>query len=183
MVHGNFEGVDTAGNPCVSIPVPNSFFDMIPTASPDEHGLEWFLAVAVHYPQPVALSFQTITFGVGAYDPQTCYIVAYGPCRQDLNPQEIPSDGWPGPVSGTAVAWIPGCLEGDAIPVYYFGVYAYSEGSIPLGGYYPSLDAEVTSCEEPVEADPITFFGEMQCGGHANAIESSTWGRIKVIYR
>jgi hypothetical protein len=27
-------------------------------------------------------------------------------------PLEIPSDGWPDPMTGTALSWLPHCLEG-----------------------------------------------------------------------
>jgi hypothetical protein len=187
-VHGNTEGLATDGDPC-NLPIPTTCAETVPTAQPDPFGVEWFNVLVA---RAGGASFNTITFGVGPYDPGACYIATYGPCRTDLDPLEIPSQSWPGPFSGTAVSWAPECLEGTLVQVYWFGVYAYTSGVIPLGSYYPNQRSSVVSCEGwPVE-DFFVDHGSFGCGGaqgdqtcpdEPTAARETTWGRIKALSR
>jgi hypothetical protein len=119
IVQGNVTGVETDGNPCANIPIPETCEETIPRATPDLDGVEWFIVLAAG---ANPLAFHTITFGIGDYDPAACYISETGACFPQFGPLEIPSNGWPGPFSGTAVSWAPFCLEGLLVPVYFFGV-------------------------------------------------------------
>lgn len=162
-VHGNVEGFGSHdGDPC-GWPLPETCRETVPgMAQTDNNGIEWFRVLAAR-DQPLA--FSDIVFGLGDYNPSECYIGYYGPCQGYLSPLEIPSAGWPGPNSGTSISWAPNCLEGDLVPVYYFGVYVYSPGIIPLGDFHPSLPAAVRSCDDPPVEDPIAGFGSFGCGG------------------
>jgi hypothetical protein len=166
---GNVSGAETNGDVCGTIAgqLPAECEGMDPNAAPDLGGVEWYVAVAAGN----GLAFNTITFGVGDYDPYACYLAGYGPCSADLGPLEIPSAGWPGPVSGTSVSWAPNCLTGNLVPVYYFGFYVYyGGGPVPLGDFYPGQTAAVVSCDSPPEEDIILdvngdgLFGIMGCG-------------------
>lgn len=186
-VHGNADGAATDGDPCRALALPFDCEDLTPTATPDANGVEWFVVVASSSGY-ADNGFHTVTFGIGDYDTGACYIAFFGPCHSELNPLEIPSDGWPGPDSGTSVSWAPDCLEDRLEPVYYFGVYAYSSQTIPLGPFYPGQDEMVVSCETPPDVDDIVSFGAMGCGGARGVAEcpeggpdqdETTWGRIK----
>jgi hypothetical protein len=197
-VHGNVDGVDTDWDPCTNILLPDTCSELIPTATPDGNNVEWFLILAVREPEP--LSFNTIVFGIGDYQETSCYIAHYGPCHQELEPLEIPNDRWPERYTGTSVSWHPNCLEGNLVGVYYFGVYTYAPGQIPLGDWNIPHPASFISCS-PQEEDLIAAFGTIGCGGAdgenscpASSLpddsdigetggESTTWGRIKTVYR
>jgi hypothetical protein len=158
--------------------------------------MEWFLILGARESEP--LGFTDVIFGVGDYDWQWCYIAEYGPCHPELGPLEIPSDAWPGPVTGTSVSW-PTCLEGNLVPIYYFGVYVYGPGQIPFGDFYPGHPSVFFSCTDPSETDDITAFGTIGFGGAEGENpcptssvpddigetegESTTWGQIKTLYR
>jgi hypothetical protein len=183
--HGNVDGVETEGDPCTSILIPEDCHETIPEAAPDASGMEWFLVVVARNPD---VAFNTIHFGVLDYDPSACVIDLYGPCHQELEPLEISAVDWPGPNSWTAVSWAPECLEGTVVPVYYLGIYAYGSAAIPLGD--PDGRAVVVSCTT-YEEDPFADFGALGCGGAEgyNPCEGptptrqTTWGQIKSIYR
>lgn len=163
-VQGNVTGVETEGDPCGNIPIPATCEETSPVAMGDATGEEWFIVLAAG---ANPLAFTTITFGIGDYDPYACYIDQKAPCFGTLGPLEIPSDGWPGPNTGTSVSWAPNCLTGMLVPVYYFGVYVYGPGTVPLGNTYPGQQAEVISCDDPPVSDPILQFGSFGCAGAA----------------
>ncbi|MCK4412540.1 MAG: hypothetical protein KAY32_03245 [Candidatus Eisenbacteria sp.] len=83
-----------------------------------------------------------VEFGFDGYDPAAYYFIDSGPCLE--NCIEIPSSGWPGPNEGTAIVRTDTCWEGNWLPVYWFGGYAYYEGLICL-------------CEDPTTG--FTGFG------------------------
>jgi hypothetical protein len=162
-VQGNVLGVDTAGDACANIALPADCEGLVPSAAPEAGGtLLWYLAVAVS-PPANSPNFNTVIFGVGPHAGAQNDIGFFGPCHADLSPVEVSSAGWPGPNTGTAVSWAPNCLNGYLEPVYYFAVYSYGPGSIPLGDYYPGQPAGVTSCT--AEEDLFAAFGAMGCGG------------------
>lgn len=190
VVQGNVDGAETDGDPCTSIVLPGSCSDLTPTAIPDLNGVEWFLILAAREPEP--LGFTTITFGVGNYNPDATYIALFGPCNQAEGPLEIPSDDWPFPEEGTSVSWAPSCLEGNMVPVYYFGIYAYGDGTIPLGDYYPGQPSGVVSCTDPPVEDVFIAYGTLGVGGAQgynpdctipNPARRTTWGQIKAVYQ
>lgn len=187
--HGNVNGLDPIDHPCVIFPIPPTCEETDPNAAPDSELVDWFIVLAAGSGE---LSFSTITFGLGDFDPYECYIVAFGPCFPELNPLEITSAGWPSPNSGTSVSWAPNCLQGTLVPVYYFAFYAYPTGGpVPLGDFYPGRPASVISCGDPPQEDPIAGFGVMGCGEDPGLrvcpapvpTSPSTWGQIKAIYR
>jgi hypothetical protein len=168
---GNVSGAETNGDVCgtIAAQLPAACDDTDPNAAPDGGAVEWYIAVAAGD----GLAFNTITFGVGDYDPYACYIAGFGPCFPELDPLEIPSGAdWPGPATGTSVSWAPACLTGDLVPVYYFGFYVYyGGGPVPLGDFFPGQTAAVVSCDSPPEEDVITAFGTMGCGDDPGQVE------------
>lgn len=187
--HGSLDGADTNGDPCTAIPLPELCEDLSSESTPDGNGVEWFLIVAARDDDPLA--FQTILFGVDNYDEVNLYIAQYGPCHQELVPLEIQSDDWPHGREGTAVTWAPSCLEGNLVPIYYFGIYTYGPGVIPLGDYFPNQHASVVSCTDPPVEDDIVMWGELGCGGAEGSnpcplptpARQTTWGQIKAVYQ
>jgi hypothetical protein len=180
---GNVSGAETNGDVCgtIAAQLPANCDDMDPNAAPDLGGVEWYVAVATGN----GLCFNTIIFGIGDYDFYACYLSSYGPCFPEFAPLEIPSSGWPLPVSGTAVSWAPNCLCGDLVPVYYFGFYVYyGGGPVPFGDFYPGNLAAVVSCESPPQEDLITdpngdgFFGIIGCGDDPGLTECKDVGPV-----
>ena len=79
-VHGNVTGVETNGDPCGNIPLPSSCEELVTGATEDSGGISWYLIVVVSPPENVP-NFNTVVFGLGAYDPYADgYISYYGPC-------------------------------------------------------------------------------------------------------
>jgi hypothetical protein len=175
---GNVAGAETEGNPCgvIAGQLPDVCEGTDPNAAPDLGGVEWYIAVAAGD----GLCFNTITFGVGDYDPYACYVAGFGPCFPELDPLEIPSGAdWPGPFTGTSVSWAPNCLCGDLVPVYYFGFYIYyGGGSVPFGDFFPGQTASAVSCDSPPEEDVIEGFGAMGCGDDPGHQECPSVGPI-----
>lgn len=161
-VHGDQTGAPTNGDPCTIFPTGVACEDLNPNGAPGDGGLEWIYAVAAG---ANPLSFNTVTFGVGGYNPGECYVYFFGPCRSDLGFLELPSAGWPGPNTGTSVTWAPACLTGMVVPVYYFGIYVYGPGVFPLADSYPGQSAAFVDCNNPPQEDPVAGFGSGGCGG------------------
>lgn len=198
-VQGNVDGVDTGGDPCTGVPIPAYCYELMNAAQPDANGVEWFVVVASNEVLGTPLRFEAITFGVGDYDAGTCYIAFYGPCvPAGMNAQEIPSEGWPGPNTGTSVSWAPDCLQGGlgtVVPIYYFGLYTYGGGgAVQLADSYPGIPASFSSCDTPPFEDAVYAFGVFHCGDVGGQYGSepfcccsptrkTTWGQIKGIYR
>lgn len=164
-VHGDQEGIATAGDGPLTL--PSSTDDLVPRAEPDPHGVEWFTILAVSPPENSPDIF-VVTFGLGDYDPDVCEVAYSWPAHAGYYTLEIPTDNWPGPFSGTSVAFGEvGALTNHIEPIYYIGVYARRPGEIPLGDFYPSQDAVVVTYPRdgmPVE-DPIAGFAVLGCGG------------------
>jgi hypothetical protein len=196
-VHGGRVEAITTSTP--TVPLPPHPHELIPTSTPDREGVEWFTIVAVSPPENTP-DFLVVIFGVGDYDPNVCEIEFFQPAHPGRFTLEIPSDGWPGPFSGTAVAFGEvDCLTGHMEPVYYLGVYATGPSEIPLGDYYPHQKASVATCGPGrIFEDPFKAFGTIGCGGERGEniipwvgqipqdpvpVERTTWGRIKSVYR
>ncbi|MBU1701287.1 MAG: hypothetical protein KJ970_07380 [Candidatus Eisenbacteria bacterium] len=162
MVQGNVNGVSTNGFICADIPIPSTCEEMDPSAIPDsETSLYWYLAVVVSPPDNTP-NFNTIVFGLGDYITADTYIGYWGPCIAGA--LEISTDGWPFPGEGTAVSWTPDCVYGYMEPVYYFGVYGYAAGDIPLD-VHPIQGGVVVDCSVDPQSDDFFGFGAMGVAG------------------
>ena len=165
-VQGNVLGVDTLGDPCANIALPGTCEEMIPASSPDPGGLvDWFLAVVVS-PLANTPNFNTVVFGLGAYDSGLAYVGFFGPCV--VGALEVTTTGWPGPGTGTAVSWSPDCLYGYMEPVYYFGIYIYGSADVPLTDH-PVQDSGVVDCSANPVTDLFGGYGAMGVGGSAGS--------------
>jgi len=196
-VQGNVLGVDTAGEPWTAIAIPENCADQVPQAMEDPQGIEWYILVVYQDPGASDPGFNTLIFGVGDYNEADCYIALTGPVDiGSPDPLEVSSANWPNHLSGTAVSWSPNCLDGHVEPIYYLGVYAYAPAVIPLGDYYPNQSSAITSCGQGggVEEDLFAAYTSIFCGGApfqpddivcpgTTAVEETTWGKIKTIYR
>lgn len=123
-------------------------------------------------------------FGLADYNPGLFAITDWNYCCQADECLELPTDGWPGPVEGTAVvrAEVSGDWHGNFVPVYWFAGYAYGEGLIPLGidPRPPPLDfSAVCYGALGVSVDGIECCPE---GGPSPA-RPTTWGVLKSLYR
>jgi hypothetical protein len=162
-VHGNVSGIETSGAPCRAFPLPDRCEDLRSYAAPDSFGVEWFTVVAISRPTDDT-QISHVAFGIGDYDPELLDIVYAQPCMTPPRPLEISTQNWPGPNSGTTLAWSPSCLEGDVQPIYSFGVYAYGPGAIPLDAH-PVVPTGVTDCMVNSQEDLFDGMGVMGCRG------------------
>ncbi len=93
-------------------------------------------------------------FGLGGFDAGLFGFLEYHPCYPDAG-LEISTDGWPGPEEGTAFVATGTPWEGNLLPVYFFGGYAYAyagPGLIPLA-VDPTTDfAGFSNCANPAES-------------------------------
>lgn len=186
MVHGT-STQDSSGD----CQVPETCEALTSNTQPDIFGIEWFLVVMVSPPKNDT-NFLVVTFSIGDYDTEDLYVAFTGPCHQDLGPLEIPFGDWPMPNSGTGISWAPNCLTSHIEPVYYMGAYVYGPETIYFGDFYGS-GPSVVDCGDPPVEDPIEDFGAMgfggdpgfnpECPGEPTAVEGTTWGRIKRMYR
>lgn len=75
-----------------------------------------------------------VQFGLGDYDGSKFTIIDPLPCYPGAG-LEIPGDGWPGPLAGTALVVTDASWDGNYLPIYFFGGYMYYYGDptdIPL---------------------------------------------------
>ncbi|MBU1701087.1 MAG: hypothetical protein KJ970_12735 [Candidatus Eisenbacteria bacterium] len=156
-IQGNVLGVETNGDPCGAIDIPEHCDDLNPSALPDSNGISWYLVVVVSPPGNTP-NFNTVIFGLGVFNMADNYIGYTGACVPGA--LEIHTSGWPGPGEGTAVSWSPDCLYGYMEPVYYFGTYNYG-GVIPLGPH-PVGPSGVVDCTSDPREDSIQGFGEIE---------------------
>lgn len=157
-VQGNVDGVETEGAPCTAIALPATCEELVPNATADLNGVNWYLVVVASDPANTP-NFNTVTFGLGAYDPYSDgYIGFFGPCVPGA--LEVSTGGWPLGGEGTAVSWAPDCLYGLLEPVYFFGVYSYG-GTIPLG-LHPTQGGSVVDCSADPQTDDFAGFGGME---------------------
>lgn len=168
MVHGNQDAtILTEGDVCGTVALPAACEDLIPSAVPDnDSGEEWFLVLVVSPPENTP-NFNTAVFGLGDWDTGAIgYIDAFGSCVAGALDAPYNPDTWPSPNNGTAVSWSPECLYGYMEPIYFFGVYVYGTGTIPLAGH-PTQAAVVVDCTANPAEDPFEGFGIMGIGGGA----------------
>jgi hypothetical protein len=157
-VQGNVDGVETDGIPCTTIALPATCEELNASASPDLTDVYWYLAVVVSDPANTP-NFNTVTFGLGAFSMAESYVAVTGSCVAGA--LEVSTSGWPGPGEGTAVSWAPDCLYGYMEPVYFFGVYQYVLGPIPLGAH-PVQGANVVDCSADPQTDDFVGLGVME---------------------
>jgi hypothetical protein len=108
-------------------------------------GIVWYVVSAW---QDSSKTWCGVQFGLGEYDPGIWAMTAFGPCGNSTIPLEIPSDDWPGPRRGTAIATQGEPWSGNFQPVYYFAGYAYYPGVIPLGPH-PNGFVGWANCAQP----------------------------------
>ncbi|MBU1698628.1 MAG: T9SS type A sorting domain-containing protein [Candidatus Eisenbacteria bacterium] len=146
---------------CGDLTLPGDCSQLNPTAAADGTPQKWFVIAA--FPDDVSDRLNTITFGLGQYDPEDLAMGSWGPCDIIGSPLEVATADWPDPGEGTAVSWAPDCLGGEMVPVYWFLTYAYSNGTIPLtahsvhGGFF-------VECSASPQSDGITDYGTMGFG-------------------
>ncbi|MBU1702325.1 MAG: S8 family serine peptidase, partial [Candidatus Eisenbacteria bacterium] len=119
--------------------------------------------VIAAFPDDVSDRLNTITFGLGQYDPEDLAMGSWGPCDIIGSPLEVATANWPDPGEGTAVSWAPDCLGGELVPVYWFLTYAYSNETIPLTEH-PTHGGTFVDCSASPLSDEITDYGVMGFG-------------------
>lgn len=102
-----------------------------------------------------------VQFGFGAYDEDIYYFLDSGACYPQSG-LELPTPGWPGPLSGTTIVCTSDSTwAGNFLPVYYFCGYAYEEGSIPFSPHPTFGSGIVGTCGEPSIPSDIQQYGSM----------------------
>jgi hypothetical protein len=92
-------------------------------------GVAWYVLSAWHDPDK---EWCGVEFGLGRFDPRIWAFASYGACGNPDPPLEIPNEGWPAPMKGTAIAATGAPWTGNFRPIYFFAGYAYYPGVIPL---------------------------------------------------
>ncbi len=101
-------------------------------------------------------------FGIGDYWPMF-FIWSFGPCFPSEG-LEIPSENWPGPNEGTALAVVDVPWQGNFVAVYYFEGYAYGNtGQIPLAVDPMTGFGGFANAEVPPQQFPATCYGALGC--------------------
>jgi hypothetical protein len=159
VVHHDPELVLT--DACAAAAFPDSCGELNATAAANGEPQLWFVLAA--FPDNISDRMNTITFGLGDYDPEDLVMGLYGACDAVGTPIEIPGPGWPGPNTGTAVSWAPGCLGGQITPIYWLQTYAYVAGTIPLASH-PVQGGTFVSCAAPVAEDSVSEYGVIGFG-------------------
>ncbi|MBU1701057.1 MAG: hypothetical protein KJ970_20395 [Candidatus Eisenbacteria bacterium] len=190
-VHTDSRVVDTGGDPFRALQIPSHCDELSPTGTSGGSNIQWFIVLAV-FPDGSSPEYNTCVFGLGPYDPAGTYVAAFGPFVPPGSAiLEIPSDGWPLPNTGTAVSYAPSCADDGAIqPLYYFGIYAYGDGTIGLGEH-PVHGGVFVECGAAHATDEIEEYGVMGFGSAAGKNpcgepilrEEGTWSQVKWAYR
>ena len=90
-------------------------------------------------------------FGLGDYNPYVFYMMQSGNCLEYS--LEIPTPGWPGPLTGISIAATTTQYEGNYQPIYYF-----------IGYTYYAAQGIMTPTVIPVTVDPSqNFIGFGNC--------------------
>lgn len=74
-----------------------------------------------------------VDLGFGDFDPGAFAFATAAPCFPGTG-FEMPTAGWPGPNEGTAIAAMGDPWQGNWVPVYVFGGYAYGYAGGRAGG-------------------------------------------------
>lgn len=160
-----------------SLSFPNCWEDVNPTVPADTTSSVWFVIAAWEEPE----EFLGAEFGFGSYAEDAYLFVDYGPCLSGQG-LEIADDGWPGPVTGTAITSTVG-WSGAFVPVYFFAGYGYAEAEIAIQGRSGQSEARVsdeTMSEIPFRTDRCGILGIGRegvrvCPGQDIATEVLVW--------
>jgi hypothetical protein len=117
-------------------------------------GVVWYVLSAWHDSDK---EWCGVEFGLGQFDPGIWAFAGYGPCGNPEPPIEIPNEGWPAPMKGTAIATTGAPWKGNFRPVYFFAGYAYYPGVIPLSGNSVTGFSGWASCPSPDGGVPKGF--------------------------
>lgn len=98
-------------------------------------------------------------FGFGAYDGGISGFLSFNPCPASALP--IPGAGWPGPNAGVSVAATTEPWVGNLLPVYYFDMYVYGAGVMPLGIHPGTGFGGFANCNTPPASFSAVAFGAM----------------------
>jgi len=161
VVHHDPSLVATAA--CDSSAVPAVCSNLVPTGTVSSALKVWH--VCASFSSAISDRLAGVEFGFGEFEESAVSFVDWGPCGD--SPLEIPTEGWPGPNSGTAIAWSD-CRSGRVIPVYAFSCYVYGAVTIPLGPNPTRGDRMFEGCAEPTVLDSIAYFGTMGFGMTGN---------------
>lgn len=166
-VHGDVLGVATVditspGTMVCDLPMPATCEELSTTAvNTALDPCAYYLVVVVSPPEN-SPNFNTVTFGLGDYDPAGTYVRDFGTCHDGLI-SELPGAGWPGPNTGTSTSISPACWEGNTLqPVYYFGVYNYGTTPVMPLSDHPGFQGSVVDCGSPPEEDFFEGYGEIE---------------------
>lgn len=98
--------------------------------------------------------------GFSEYPDSLFTFTDWGPCfpSQGL---EVPTDSWPGPNEGIAIAATDVMWQGNFTPLYYFAGYAYAAGQLPLGVDPPTQFAGTVGVGEPPQSWPAHDLGAL----------------------
>lgn len=91
--------------------------------------------------------------------PADLSVAAAAPCGDIVI--ELPSAGWPGPGTGTAMTW--STVKTGLVEVYWAGVYSYGPGTLTLQGH-PTQGGVMADDAIPANEDPIAGFGTFGFG-------------------
>jgi hypothetical protein len=108
--------------------------------------------------------FKTVGFGLSEdLDAEKIHFENWGACAMDI--MEMPSKGWPGPGTGTAVFMADTVYTGLISPVYWFSAYIYDECQIKLAEYPKQvMGAFFVDDGSPPGEDKVTSFGALGFG-------------------
>ncbi|MBM3317014.1 MAG: hypothetical protein FJY75_04090 [Candidatus Eisenbacteria bacterium] len=115
----------------------------------------WFVVAAWSEPK----AWCGAGFGFGEYDKEAFVFTGHGPCFPDQG-IELATQGWPGPLGGTAIVTTTERWEGNYVPLYHFTGYAYAPGEIPLSLEPRTFSAGTVDCGiERGTADAVALGG------------------------
>lgn len=140
-----------------------SFDDVRVSGKPDPSRAQVFYVLAAfdaeHSPR-----FKTIGFGFGeGINAEKIQFENWGACASNI--MEMPSEGWPGPGSGTAVFFADTVFTGRLTPVYWFSAYVYGECQLELSAYPGKrLGAFFVDDGSPPMEDRVESFGALGFG-------------------
>ncbi len=131
---------------------------------PGSQGVIWFVLAAWEEEKQMS----AVAFGLADYDAALFGIADWGLCHP-ASAIELPTEHWPGPNEGTAIAGAPESWYGNFLPVYYFAGYAYGDVRVPLGTNPPTGFAGFASSGATPESFGATCLGTLGIGCEGSA--------------
>jgi len=104
-------------------------------------------------------NFCGVEFGFGQYDGLIAGFLSHGVCPTTA--LIIPSGTWPGPGTGVSLAATTEQWNGNLLPVYWFDMYVYAAGVIPLGVNPGTGFGGFANCVTPPTSYGAVEFGAM----------------------